>query len=159
MLLDGLVGGLAFGWQNGFGHFFRCFPVVAVLSIDTDLSSNYIGLAELYRQYFTKSYICLYKTCNLTSFEKSTSKQRHHPKGLNHEISQFSFFFNDLCYQSPIQLRRDGMTVLLVEQNTERVLKIADHICVLESGSTVWQGSAEAACNDPKLTEAYLGMH
>jgi branched-chain amino acid transport system ATP-binding protein len=51
------------------------------------------------------------------------------------------------------------MTVLLVEQNTERVLKIADHICVLESGSTVWQGTAEAARNDPKLTEAYLGMH
>jgi branched-chain amino acid transport system ATP-binding protein len=65
----------------------------------------------------------------------------------------------DLCYQALIQLRRDGMTVLLVEQNTERVLKIADHICVLESGSTVWQGTAEAARNDPKLTEAYLGMH
>jgi branched-chain amino acid transport system ATP-binding protein len=29
----------------------------------------------------------------------------------------------------------------------------------LESGSTVWQGTAEAARNDPKLTEAYLGMH
>jgi branched-chain amino acid transport system ATP-binding protein len=65
----------------------------------------------------------------------------------------------DLCYQALIQLRRDGMTLLLVEQNTERVLKIADHICVLESGSTVWQGTAEVARNDPKLTEAYLGMH
>lgn len=65
----------------------------------------------------------------------------------------------DLCYQALIQLRRDGMTVLLVEQNTERVLKIADNICVLESGSTVWQGTAEAARNDPKFAEAYLGMH
>jgi branched-chain amino acid transport system ATP-binding protein len=65
----------------------------------------------------------------------------------------------DLCYQALIQLRRDGMTVLLVEQNTERVLKIADEICVLESGSTVWQGSAEAARHDPQLTEAYLGIH
>ena len=52
-----------------------------------------------------------------------------------------------------------GVTVLLVEQNTERVLKIADEICVLESGSTVWQGSAEAARHDPQLTEAYLGIH
>jgi branched-chain amino acid transport system ATP-binding protein len=65
----------------------------------------------------------------------------------------------DLCYQALIQLRSDGMTVLLVEQNTERVLKIADEVCVLESGSTVWQGSAEAARNDPQLTAAYLGLH
>jgi branched-chain amino acid transport system ATP-binding protein len=65
----------------------------------------------------------------------------------------------DLCYQALIQLRSEGMTVLLVEQNTERVLKIADEVCVLESGSTVWQGSAEAARNDPQLTAAYLGLH
>lgn len=51
------------------------------------------------------------------------------------------------------------MTVLLVEQNTERVLKIADDVCVLESGRVVWQGSAEAARNDSHLTAAYLGMH
>ncbi|GAB4207443.1 MAG: ABC transporter ATP-binding protein [Tibeticola sp.] len=65
----------------------------------------------------------------------------------------------DLCYQALIQLRSEGMTVLLVEQNTERVLKIADDVCVLESGSTVWQGCAEAARNDPQLTAAYLGLH
>lgn len=65
----------------------------------------------------------------------------------------------DLCYQALIQLRSDGMTILLVEQNTERVLKIADDVCVLESGSTVWQGTAEAARNDPQLTAAYLGLH
>ncbi len=65
----------------------------------------------------------------------------------------------DLCYQALIQLRSEGMTVLLVEQNTERVLKIADDVCVLESGSTVWQGSADAARNDPQLTAAYLGLH
>jgi branched-chain amino acid transport system ATP-binding protein len=65
----------------------------------------------------------------------------------------------DLCYQALTQLRSEGMTVLLVEQNTERVLKIADDVCVLESGSTVWQGSAEAARNDPTLTAAYLGLH
>ena len=65
----------------------------------------------------------------------------------------------DLCYQALQTLRREGMTVLLVEQNTERVLKVADDICVLESGRTVWQGSAEAARQDPDLTAAYLGLH
>ena len=65
----------------------------------------------------------------------------------------------DLCYQALQTLRSEGMTVLLVEQNTERVLKVADDICVLESGRTVWQGSAEAARQDPDLTAAYLGLH
>ena len=64
----------------------------------------------------------------------------------------------DQCYQALMTLRTEGMTVLLVEQNTERVLQIADDICVLESGSTVWKGSAAAARSDPQLTEAYLGI-
>ncbi len=65
----------------------------------------------------------------------------------------------DLCYSALQTLRSEGMTVLLVEQNTERVLKVADDICVLESGRSVWQGSAEAARQDPNLTAAYLGLH
>lgn len=65
----------------------------------------------------------------------------------------------DLCYRALLQLRDEGMTVLLVEQNTERVLRVADDICVLESGKTVWQGTAEKARHDPDLTAAYLGMH
>jgi branched-chain amino acid transport system ATP-binding protein len=51
------------------------------------------------------------------------------------------------------------MTVLLVEQNTERALSVADDVCVLESGRTVWKGSALDARNDPSLTAAYLGLH
>jgi len=65
----------------------------------------------------------------------------------------------DLCYRALLQLRDEGMTVLLVEQNTERVLKVADDICVLESGRTVWQGTAQAARLDPQLSAAYLGLH
>ncbi|MES2260852.1 MAG: ABC transporter ATP-binding protein [Pseudomonadota bacterium] len=65
----------------------------------------------------------------------------------------------DLCYQALRQLRDEGMTVLLVEQNTERTLAVADDICVLESGRTVWRGSAADARQDPTLTAAYLGLH
>ena len=65
----------------------------------------------------------------------------------------------DLCYQALRQLRSEGMTVLLVEQNTERALGVADDICVLESGRCVWRGSAEEARKDPMLTAAYLGLH
>ena len=65
----------------------------------------------------------------------------------------------DLCYQALKTLRNEGMTVLLVEQNTERALAIADGVCVLESGDVAWQGSAADARNDPELAAAYLGMH
>lgn len=65
----------------------------------------------------------------------------------------------DLCYQALKQLRATGMSILLVEQNTDRVLAVADDICVLESGRTVWQGNATDARNDPALTAAYLGLH
>ncbi len=65
----------------------------------------------------------------------------------------------DLCYQALLKLRDEGMTVLLVEQNTERVLNVADDVCVLESGRTVWSGSAADARRDPNLTAAYLGLH
>lgn len=64
----------------------------------------------------------------------------------------------DLCYQALQTLRAEGMTVLLVEQNTERALQVADEVCVLESGRSVWQGSAAAARQDPDLLAAYLGL-
>jgi branched-chain amino acid transport system ATP-binding protein len=65
----------------------------------------------------------------------------------------------DQCYAALKLLRNEGMTVLLVEQNTERALSVADDVCVLESGRTVWKGSALDARNDPSLTAAYLGLH
>lgn len=65
----------------------------------------------------------------------------------------------DQCYQALQLLRSEGMTVLLVEQNTERALSVADDVCVLESGQTVWKGTAADARNDPSLTAAYLGLH
>jgi len=65
----------------------------------------------------------------------------------------------DLCYQALQTLRTDGLTILLVEQNTTRALHVADAICVLESGRAVWQGSAHDATQDPHLSAAYLGLH
>jgi branched-chain amino acid transport system ATP-binding protein len=64
----------------------------------------------------------------------------------------------DVCYNAIAALRQEGITVLLVEQSTQRALDIADDVCVLESGRTVWQGTAAEARNDPSLTAAYLGL-
>lgn len=64
----------------------------------------------------------------------------------------------DICYQAIRRLKAEGMTVLLVEQSTQRALAISDRVCVLESGRAVWQGDAADARRDPALIEAYLGM-
>jgi branched-chain amino acid transport system ATP-binding protein len=65
----------------------------------------------------------------------------------------------DLCYRALVSQRQEGKTILLVEQNTERVLGVADDACVLESGRMVWSGSATDARKDPTLAAAFLGLH
>ena len=55
------------------------------------------------------------------------------------------------------QLRKDGVTVFLVEQNANQALKIADRAYVLENGRVVMSGTGEALLTDPKVREAYLG--
>ena len=53
--------------------------------------------------------------------------------------------------------RRDGLTVLLVEQNARKALAIADHAAVLELGQLVFEGSAASMLADDRVKEAYLG--
>ena len=55
------------------------------------------------------------------------------------------------------QLRKDGVTVFLVEQNANQALKIADRAYVLENGRVVMEGSGNDLLTDPKVREAYLG--
>ncbi len=64
----------------------------------------------------------------------------------------------DVCYDAIEKLKARGITILLVEQNTQRALAVADQVCVLESGRSVWMGSATEARDDPALIEAYLGL-
>jgi branched-chain amino acid transport system ATP-binding protein len=63
----------------------------------------------------------------------------------------------DLCFDALAQLRKTGLTVVLVEQNTARALEIADTICVLASGSLVFSGPTAAAKADADLFETFLG--
>ena len=50
-----------------------------------------------------------------------------------------------------------GVTLLLVEQNASRALKIAQRAYVMESGEISMQGEAKALLHDPKVRAAYLG--
>ncbi|MGB1249984.1 MAG: ABC transporter ATP-binding protein [Candidatus Promineifilaceae bacterium] len=55
------------------------------------------------------------------------------------------------------QLREDGMTILLVEQNARAALRLADRGYVLETGHVELSGDAADLLNDQRVQEAYLG--
>ena len=55
------------------------------------------------------------------------------------------------------EIKKDGTTVLLVEQNALQTLKIADYAYVLEVGKIKMEGEAGDLIEDPHLIEAYLG--
>ena len=50
-----------------------------------------------------------------------------------------------------------GVTLLLVEQNASRALKIAQRAYVMESGQISMEGEAKTLLHDPKVRAAYLG--
>ncbi len=54
-------------------------------------------------------------------------------------------------------VNKDGVTVLLVEQNAKKALTIADRAYVLETGSIVKEGAASDLLNDESIRKAYLG--
>ena len=54
-------------------------------------------------------------------------------------------------------LHAEGITILLVEQNANAALKIADYAFVLETGRMGLQGKGSDLLNDPAVKAAYLG--
>lgn len=56
-----------------------------------------------------------------------------------------------------LDLNKEGVTVLLVEQNAHRALEVAHRAYVLETGSVVLSDTGAALLTDPKVKEAYLG--
>ncbi|MCD7775197.1 MAG: ABC transporter ATP-binding protein [Clostridiales bacterium] len=55
------------------------------------------------------------------------------------------------------EIKKSGITVLLVEQNANMALQIADRAYVLETGSITMQGKASDLMNDEGVRKAYLG--
>jgi branched-chain amino acid transport system ATP-binding protein len=56
-------------------------------------------------------------------------------------------------------LNRDGLAILLVEQNTSMALQIAAQATLLELGAAVLSGPAAEVARSDMLTQAYLGAH
>ncbi len=56
-------------------------------------------------------------------------------------------------------INKQGTSVLLVEQNAQMALSIADRAYVLETGQITLEGSAQEVLHNPSVIEAYLGGH
>jgi branched-chain amino acid transport system ATP-binding protein len=63
----------------------------------------------------------------------------------------------DICLDVLVQLKNEGLGILLVEQNAARALDVADRVCVLSSGTQVFYGTAAEARSAGSIFETFLG--
>ena len=61
-------------------------------------------------------------------------------------------------FQIAKRINREGVTVMLVEQNVRQTLAMCDRAYVLENGRVVLEGTGKDLTNDPHVKEAYLGI-
>ncbi|CDX18433.1 leucine/isoleucine/valine transporter subunit; ATP-binding component of ABC superfamily [Mesorhizobium sp. SOD10] len=61
-------------------------------------------------------------------------------------------------YEVIFNLRREGRTILLVEENAERIAEHADMIHLLDNGRIAWSGLGAELMARPEIVETYLGV-
>ena len=61
-------------------------------------------------------------------------------------------------FETISELKRQGRTILLVEQNVHQALDVADRAYVLETGRIMLDGPAATLRHDPKVEQSYLGV-
>ena len=61
-------------------------------------------------------------------------------------------------FETIAEIRKLGMTVLIVEQNVRQTLRMADRAYVLESGRMVIEGTGAALLENPQVRKAYLAI-
>jgi branched-chain amino acid transport system ATP-binding protein len=64
----------------------------------------------------------------------------------------------ETIFDTILESNRAGTTVLLVEQNAQLALEIADRGYVMETGRIVHTGTGQALLDDPAVKQAYLGI-
>jgi branched-chain amino acid transport system ATP-binding protein len=57
-----------------------------------------------------------------------------------------------------VEINKEGTSILLVEQNAQMALSIANRAYVLETGSIVLSGDAKDIASNPEVKKAYLGI-
>ncbi len=56
-------------------------------------------------------------------------------------------------------MNKEGVTILLVEQNARMALKISNRAYVVETGKITLQGTGQQLLDDPRILASYLGGH
>ncbi len=64
----------------------------------------------------------------------------------------------DLLLDVLVDIRKEGVTILLVEQDVHSAFEVADRAYVMETGRIVREGAAAALAGDPEVKRAYLGV-
>ena len=57
-----------------------------------------------------------------------------------------------------VEINKEGTSILLVEQNAQMALSIANRAYVLETGQIVLSGEAKEIASNPDVKKAYLGI-
>jgi branched-chain amino acid transport system ATP-binding protein len=57
------------------------------------------------------------------------------------------------------QLRRDGLTILVIEHNVRAIRAVADRVVAMNIGQVISVGTADEVFSDPGVIESYLGQH
>jgi len=60
-------------------------------------------------------------------------------------------------FETVIAIAKEGVTILLIEQNAKLALEVSSRGYVMESGEITLHGEAKQLLSDPKVREAYLG--
>ena len=58
-----------------------------------------------------------------------------------------------------LNLKKEGLSILLVEQNLYSALAVADRVYILETGRVVHEGSAKTLAEQPDVLSRHLGVH
>jgi branched-chain amino acid transport system ATP-binding protein len=61
-------------------------------------------------------------------------------------------------FRTVAELKKTGVSILLVEQNARVALQVADYGYVLETGEISLEGPSSELINDPRVIESYLGL-
>jgi branched-chain amino acid transport system ATP-binding protein len=59
------------------------------------------------------------------------------------------------CLES---LKREGLTLLVIDKNIGPLARLADHHYIVEKGRIAWHGGSEALLADPKLLHDFVGV-
>lgn len=71
---------------------------------------------------------------------------------------KYCILLKDRATDLIIQISKDGITVLLVDQNVKQALQLSQRAYVLENGMICLEGTSEEVLNNPEVKKAYFRL-